>query len=158
MARKRRGKLTEDFVSKAGPGTHSDGNNLYLEVGGANSASYIFRFRFGSRTPEMGLGSARSVSLSEARDRADEYNRMLRDNIDPLKARNEKRAAARLQDARSISFDEAARQYFEKNKHAWKNAKHVSEWLKTLTDTRARCSARSPSRTSTPAWWSARSI
>jgi hypothetical protein len=80
----------------------------------------------------MGLGGADYVRLREARDGADDCRRLLRNGIDPLKARDDKRAAERLQQARSITFDECARAYIEKNKGGWRNRKHASEWGATL--------------------------
>ena len=103
-----------------------------MQIAKGGSKSWIFRYRFGDRIRVMGLGGIVDVRLREARDRADDCRRSLRDGIDPLQARDDRRAAERLQQARSITFDECARAYIEKNKGAWRNAKHLSEWGATL--------------------------
>ena len=42
---------------------------------------------------EMGLGGVRDVSLKEAREYADQYRRMARDGIDPIRERRQRKAA-----------------------------------------------------------------
>jgi integrase len=133
MARRLRGRLTPLDVTRANKrGLHSDGGGLNLQIAKGGSKSFVFRYRFSGRIRVMGLGSSLDVSLSEARDRAFDCRRSLRDGIDPLRARENRRATQRLQDAKSISFDECSRQYIETNKSAWRNSDHASEWTATL--------------------------
>jgi integrase len=133
MARRLRGRLTPLDVNRAKTrGLYSDGGGLNLQISKGGSKSFVFRYRFGGRIRVMGLGSSLDVTLSEARDRAFDCRRSLRDGIDPLKAREKRRATQRLQDAKSISFDECSRQYIESKKGAWRNSDHASEWAATL--------------------------
>ena len=54
------------------PSRYADGDGLYLQIDKSGGRSWIFIFRRGGRRRIMGLGSARAVSLAEARDRAKE--------------------------------------------------------------------------------------
>ena len=62
----------------------------------------------------MGLGSARVVSLAEARAKANEARKLLAAGIDPLTQRNAERMAARAAELHTATFkqclDQLARQ------------------------------------------------
>lgn len=49
-------------------GKLSDGEGLYLDVRSATSASWLFRFTFGQKVDEVGLGSRKKVDLERARE------------------------------------------------------------------------------------------
>lgn len=88
----------------------------------------------------MGLGRAGSeaggVPLSEARKRAGELHRAVKDGRDPLaeRAAAETERAARVQrDAvRDKTFEDVAAEYIGANAAGWKNAKHSAQWGATL--------------------------
>ncbi len=80
----------------------------------------------------MGLGSARDVSLAEARTKAQDTRRQLVDGKDPIAAREGYRAQERLQKAGSIPFAECAKKYIDAHKAGWKNGKHAEQWQSTL--------------------------
>src|SRR5258706_9679251 len=69
------------------PGYYCDGGGLYLQVSPTQSESWIFRYTRQGRSREMGLGSARDVSLAQARAKAAEARRQLTEGVDPLPAR-----------------------------------------------------------------------
>ena len=52
------------------PGSYADGGGLYLQVSPTLTKSWIFRFTKNGKTREMGVGSARDVSLARAREKA----------------------------------------------------------------------------------------
>lgn len=86
------GKLTWSKVQKLTEnGMWSDGNNLYLSVtnNGAGK-SWVFRWTIpGTRRDRvMGLGPVHTVNLEEAREKALEYRKLLRDGKDPLDERD----------------------------------------------------------------------
>jgi len=116
----------------AAPGHHGDGGGLYLQVSGAGTKSWVFRFKRGGRAREMGLGSQQTITLADARTKASECRKMLLDGIDPIEARNAVRSHAQLKAAKSQTFDQCAAAYIKSNKSGWKNAKHVSQWENTL--------------------------
>lgn len=80
----------------------------------------------------MGLGSEREISLKEARKRAAACRLLLGDGIDPIEARNAKRAGEALDKAKSITFTECAQAYIKAHRAGWKNAKHADQWTNTL--------------------------
>ena len=79
-------KLTAAFVKHAGPGKHHDGKGLYLLAKNPGSRAWALRYERGGQERWMGLGSAEFVALAEAREKAFEARRLLRQGIDPLDA------------------------------------------------------------------------
>ena len=63
-------KLTARKVETAKPGKYSDGGNLYLIVSDTGARKWVLRFTWRGRAKEMGLGSAASVPLADAREKA----------------------------------------------------------------------------------------
>jgi len=123
------GRLTALFVKKhKTPGMFGDGGNLYLQITNANARSWIFRY--GGKY--LGLGSAFNVTLEEARDLAYECHKLLREGVDPLEAKRNRKAQARLDAAKAISFRHCATAYIESHKAAWKDAKHLQQWTNTI--------------------------
>ena len=53
----------------------------------------MLRYSVLGQRREMGLGGVRDVSLKEAREYAEQYRRMARDGIDPIRERSQRRAA-----------------------------------------------------------------
>jgi integrase len=80
----------------------------------------------------MGLGPASLITLAEARDKAREARRALLDGADPLTAKRERRAHARLQAATGVTFKQAAERMMASHGAAWKNPKHRQQWRNTL--------------------------
>jgi len=88
-------RLTARQVATLGKGYHADGGGLYLQVTAAGSRSWIFRYRDGKRLRDMGLGSARDVTLQQARKEAAAARQQRAAGLDPIQARDEARRAAR---------------------------------------------------------------
>lgn len=127
-------RLSALFVGRAKePGMYADGGGLYLQVSRTGTKSWIFRYALDGREREMGLGPLHTITLSEARNLAAETRRLKLSGIDPIDARKAQRQAKRLEDAKAISFKEAASAYIKANKSAWKNPKHAAQWESTLT-------------------------
>ncbi|TAA42514.1 tyrosine-type recombinase/integrase [Pseudoxanthomonas winnipegensis] len=110
------------------PGYYADGGGLYLQVTGTGAKSWVFRYRFGSKRPEMGLGPLHTISLAEARDAAQEARKALLAGTDPLAARRAARAANMV----IPTFWDAATTYIDEQKAGWRNAKHADQWNTTL--------------------------
>lgn len=111
---------------------YADGGGLYLQVSRSGTKSWIFRFAMSGREREMGLGPLHTVSLSEARDLALDARKLKLRGLDPIDARNGERSAKRLEDAKAVTFKQAAAAYIKANQAAWKNAKHAAQWEATL--------------------------
>lgn len=82
----------------------------------------------------MGLGPARDVSLAEARDAAGKARALVRDGVDPIDARKEQRAAAKVEAARAVTFRKFADGYIDGKEAGWKNDKHRQQWRNSLRD------------------------
>lgn len=126
-------RLTALQVSKLKtPGYHADGGGLYLSVKPSGTKSWIFRYRFGAKEREMGLGSLNTFSLADARERALQQRKLLADGNDPLGFKRAAQLARSMADASIITFDRAASSYIESHRSGWKNDKHVDQWTNTL--------------------------
>jgi integrase len=126
-------KLTTLQVRKAkAPGMYGDGKGLWLCVGAGGAKSWVFRFMLNGRAREMGIGSCSDFTLSEARDRARTFRRQAKEGIDPIEARRGQRAAARLDQARAITFRQCAEAYIKAHSAEWTNETHRRQWSKTF--------------------------
>lgn len=131
------GNLTAKHVQHAKPGDRlGDGDGLWLFVAASGTKSWMFRFTSPiTRKPrEMGLGPAAVLKLPEARDAATAARKLVLAGKDPIDERNAQRDAAAAQAAKSITFEEFAKQYVAIHKAGWRNAKHAQQWENTLRD------------------------
>jgi integrase len=107
------------------PGRYADGNGLYLVVDPSGAKRWLLRTVVQGRRRDIGLGSFQLVSLAEARDKALQYRKLAREGGDPLEVKRKAR--------RHIpTFVEAAEAVHVEHKVAWKNGKHVAQWINTL--------------------------
>lgn len=109
------------------PGRYMDGGGLHLHVRGSDRRAWVFRYTRQGKTRDMGLGPYPEVSLSKAREAADEMRSLLRSKKDPLQARK-----AEAEPSTSKTFEEAADAYLKAHKASWKNEKHGAQWEATL--------------------------
>jgi integrase len=118
---------TVSTVKKAG--RHPDGGGLYLSISPNGGRRWVFIFKRGGKSREMGLGAAKTVSLAQARDLAGEVRAFLAKGLDPIAER-----AARTRGATShrLSFRDCAVRYIKDNQAGWKNTIHTSQWTTTL--------------------------
>jgi hypothetical protein len=78
------GHLNARKVETAKPGKYGDGANLYLVVSKTGARKWVLRFTWRGRAKEMGLGSAASVSLADAREKAASARRRPRRPVEAL--------------------------------------------------------------------------
>lgn len=121
------------IASRKTPGFHGDGGGLYLQVNPAGTKSWVFRFKVDSRSRYMGLGSATTVSLAEAREAASECRKLRLLGIDPIEQRKQERQRARLESAKAMTFDQCRDAYIAAHGPSWKNRKHSQQWINTLS-------------------------
>jgi len=126
-------RLSAISLANKPPGFHADGRGLYLSVSVTGSRSWILRYMLRGKSRDMGLGPCPGVSLSDARQLADAARALCRDGVDPIKHRDDTRRAQAVDEAKSISFEKCAREYFEANKAGWRSEKHAADWIGSLT-------------------------
>jgi integrase len=122
-------KLSARKAETAKPGTYPDGGGLYLCISPTLTRTWVYRFSWRNRRPEMGLGSLdQGVGLAEARDARDEARQVLRSGRNPIEVRRESRR-------RSIkaSFGEIADDLLKAKAREWRNEKHQEQWRWSLT-------------------------
>ena len=116
-----------------------DGLHLRIVDG---SRAWVLRVAVGNRIDEqgkvkihrrdIGLGSFPEVTLAEAREKARELKKQIRDGIDPLKAKQERLEALRIKNHRSKTFRECAKVVIANKTRELKNKKHIGQWSSTL--------------------------
>lgn len=143
-----RNKLSAAKVARwSARGYLCDGGNLYLQVKPRTSASPEGRhatalvtkswcFRYRDRTTgkrrELGLGPFPDITLEAARLKAGDLRLLLLEGRDPFTERATKRAAAKAEAAKAMTFDEAAARCIADKRAGWRNAKHADQWTNTL--------------------------
>jgi hypothetical protein len=125
-------KLAAVSLPKLPAGMHSDGAGLYLQVTEGGARTWVYRFMLAGRAREMGLGPLHTIKLKEAREKARECRKVRLEGIDPIEARNAKRAEARLASATAITFQQCAEAYIAAHKASWRSPKHAAQWPATL--------------------------
>jgi integrase len=115
------------------PGRHAVGFGCYLQIAGEGGRSWVFRYQHNGRARHVGLGSVAEVTLAQARDKALECRRALREHgIDPLASRAAARAKAALDAAKGVTFKECAERYIKAHEAAWRSPVHRRQWANTL--------------------------
>ncbi|WP_312735427.1 phage integrase central domain-containing protein [Brevundimonas sp.] len=114
------------------PGRHSDGNNLYLVIdpSGARRWAFIYRAKRSGvpgagKLREMGLGSIKGVDLKRARELAVEAHALLAAGVDPISARQSRRAIP--------TFGEAADSWMADKAGELRSPKSLERWKRALT-------------------------
>lgn len=144
-------KLTVLTVANAKkPGLYGDGGGLFLQVTAGKDRvvrkSWVVRFRIPgpeglapnkkgdlvTKTFEMGLGPASSVSLQAAREAAAKAKALSAQCINPLTDRDRERSQRAEAAAKSVTFSEAADRFLDAHEASWKNSKHRDQWRNTL--------------------------
>ena len=105
------------------PGLHADGGTLYLCVAPRGSKSWIQRITINGKRCDVGLGGFPDTSLAEAREKAYQNRKLVRDGGDPL-------AQKRMQ--KMPTFKVAAEKTWKGLKPRWRNPKHAASWMQTL--------------------------
>jgi integrase len=122
-----------DVVAIKVPGKYRFAPGLYLQVASADAKSWIYRFTVRRQERFMGLGSARDVSLVQARRRLEEIRvNQVSKKIDPIAEQKKASEAARDAQKKSVPFRERVERYLEVHEGEWRNQKHRSQWRATL--------------------------
>lgn len=111
-----------------GPGKFSDGQGLWLIKRNKQHGKWMLRLAISGRRREMGLGRWPDVSIAEARERAAEARRQLRDGVDPI----EERARRRYQPKR-LTVTEAIDGCFAARQAELKGDGIAGRWMSPLS-------------------------
>jgi integrase len=108
------------------PGRYADGAGLYLVVSETGARWWQWRGTVHGRRREIGMGSARLVSLAEAREIARSWRRIARAGSDPAVERDKGKRE-------SLTFEAAARRVWaEQIEPPGRNEKYTKQWLSSL--------------------------
>lgn len=119
------GKLTATAVKAAkSAGRFGDGGGLYLLVKPSGTRSWVVRVQKSGKRRDIGLGSADTVSLAMARDRALKVRTQVEAGLDPI--------VERLRSKGIPTFRQAAASVCAEQRDGWRNAKHAAQWLSSL--------------------------
>ena len=106
-------------------GRHADGGGLYLSISPNGGRRWVFLFRWHGKPTEIGLGSARDVTLARARELAARARAKLAEGFNPKDVRRPSEGA---------TFGECADRVIEAMRPSWRNGKHAAQWEMTLRD------------------------
>ena len=110
------------------PGRYADGNGLYLHVSETGARWWVWRGTVHGKRRERGMGSARLVSLAEAREIARTWRRIAKAGGEPAEERDKGKRE-------SLTFEDAARRVWsEQIAPNARNPKHRQQWINTLRD------------------------
>src|SRR4029079_19704496 len=110
------------------PGRYADGFCLYLQIGNGGR-SWIMRYRApNGRVREMGLGSAKIISLQQAREERDAAYNLLKAGVHPIKEKASKNAIAN----NARTFGDFTGDYLKLALTGFRNEKHKWQWRQTL--------------------------
>jgi integrase len=130
-------KLTARAAATSKPGRYGDGGGLWLVVSGCGARKWVYRFTFGGKVTEMGLGSAAVISLAQARDKASGARKILAAGQNPIEARRK----ATIIEAGKPTFGVIANAFIAAKEGEWRNEKHRAQWRVTLEKYAASLSA-----------------
>ena len=118
-------KLHPRKVATAAPGKYEDGGGLRLVVSATGGKKWVLRYTIGDKRREMGLGGFPEVSLGDARDLAEQYRKMAKSGLDPIRERQ-------IESLPPPTFTSCAARYIRAHRHGWRNPKHGRQWVATL--------------------------
>jgi integrase len=123
------GKLSARTVATAKAGKYGDGRGLWLHVAPSGARKWVHRYTFAGRIREMGLGDARVVPLSEAREKSQAGRLLIARGINPIEA---KRAATAATKAPGVpSFFAVADMVYEAKSPRWSKV-HALQYRNSL--------------------------
>ena len=95
-----------------------DGGGLYLEVTPAGGKIFRLKYRIDGKEKTLTIGKYPAVSLSEARQAAENARRLLVSGQDPSEAKQQEKRER--QAAALNTFESIARRWHNDNLHRWK--------------------------------------
>jgi integrase len=125
-------RLTVRQVATAKEPTRlADGGGLYLRITPSGSRLWIFLAKFGDARPEVSLGNANGLSLSDARSLAGQMREAVAKGLHPrtVLAKAESTATPA-----TPTFGAYAETFIASVESGWKNSVHRKQWRQSLKD------------------------
>ncbi len=123
-------RLSAKAAASLGAGKFADGGGLWLVKRENGGAQWVLRVTVHGRRREMGLGAYPAVSLADARREADKARALVRDDVDPIKAREKARRDA---ERNLHTLADIAADAFESRKAELKDDGVAGRWLSPLS-------------------------
>lgn len=121
-------------VKRLPEGVHAVGGvaGLLLQVRDSGARSWLLRAVIGGRRREMGLGPYPEVSLSAARTEAARMRALIREGRDPIRERQDARAALVATARKGKTFAEVLDEYASEKLSEIKEEKYRKQWQATV--------------------------
>ncbi len=118
------------------PGRYTDAlvPGLHVWVKPNGNKYSIFRYNFNNKQHNMSLGSFPSLSISEARIKAQQYRDQIDSGINPMDIKNDAKKQFKQLQAKKIIFREFAAECIKTKRAEWTNQKHGDQWEYTLEE------------------------
>jgi integrase len=123
---------TKELERRTKRGRVAVGHGAYLQVSEFGTRSWVFRYIRDGKARHVGMGSADYVTLSEARQRAYEYRRLLAAGGDPLEQKREVKRARQLASTPAKTFKHVALDYIAQHEDTWRGDASRKQWLASL--------------------------
>lgn len=116
------------------PGFYAVGGvaGLHLHVKETGARSWILRITVGGERPDVGLGGFPDVSVEQARQHAREMREQVSRGIDPRAARRDAANTLKADQAKALTFDQAADQCHKTKASEFRSAKHADDWINSV--------------------------
>lgn len=114
-------------------GRHAVGGapGLHLRITNGHRG-WVLRVVVGDQRRDLGLGPFPEVALAEAREKARDIHKLVRQGIDPQITKLARRSALSARQASEKKFDWCTSEFIRSKSDEWKNAKHRQQWENTL--------------------------
>lgn len=118
------------------PGRYTDAliKGLHIWVKPNGRKYWIFRYSHENKQHNISLGSFPTLSIAEARVRAQQSRDDLDRGINPLAIKNSSKAQKLALQAQKLSFKEFAEACIKSKRAEWTNQKHGDQWEYTLSE------------------------
>lgn len=124
-----RNKLSVRKLASLPPGKHSDGAGLWFVKRKDGGAQWVLRYEVAGRRREMGLGSLADVTLGQAREEADKWRSLKREQVDPISERK-RRESVTLK--KGVTLSDIALAAYESKKPSLKGDGKAGRWFSPL--------------------------
>jgi hypothetical protein len=107
----------------ANPGTYQDGEGPFLKLDKPGGGHWNLRVQRDVKRRDIGIGSAKLLTLADARHNAADLRRAIKVDQRNVLAERKEDAAAK------VTFRAAATQYHTENEAGWKSTVYPRQWL-----------------------------